>query len=335
MAEQGGGRSFAPARPLEAAFSPAIAGPDAAPALGQPERPSRALPQSPPLAPPAAELRGEPSGQFTAAASGAATAPASGPASVAGPWPGVAVQVPLTPQPGAGAAAQPPVEASRVAPPGLGRGPEEAAERAGGGAAGSYGGAEAAPAPAEAAPGARAGAPEASGTATETSEPLAATGAEPRPPETARAADAVPRAEIARTPGPRVAEQVAVALSAASPGSFELRLHPEELGSVRLGLTASDGGVTVQLTAERPETMDLLRRHADTLARELRQAGYDSVTFRFGSETPQDQRRAPDQGAGHTAPTVLAGTAADPSLAARATHRPPAVMAAGSLDLRL
>ena len=188
-------------------------------------------------------------------------------------------------------------------------------------------------------PALRTEAQESFGAVAEASEPVAGVGAEPRPSDPLRAVDTAPRAEAARSAGPRVAEQVAVALSTASPGKFELRLDPEELGSVRLGLTAVDGSVTVQITAERPETMDLLRRHADTLARELRQAGYDDVNFRFGSETPQDNRRGPAGGAGGAGQvSPLSETdpaAAGPASAARAAHRPLAAMAAGSLDLRL
>lgn len=80
----------------------------------------------------------------------------------------------------------------------------------------------------------------------------------------------------------RAAEQIAAAVRAGPDGRIELQLAPEELGPVRLELSPADGSITVELVAERGETLDLLRRHADMLARELRQAGYGEVRFQFG-----------------------------------------------------
>jgi flagellar hook-length control protein FliK len=125
-----------------------------------------------------------------------------------------------------------------------------------------------------------------------------------------------------------------MALAMNPEGRIELALDPEELGPVRLGLVPGDGSVVVHLAADRAETLDLLRRHVDFLARDLRQSGYGDVTFRFGSETPsgghQPHRHSYDgqaaqQTAADTTPTATQGAA----IAAPRSTRP------GGLDLRL
>ena len=61
----------------------------------------------------------------------------------------------------------------------------------------------------------------------------------------------------------------------------ELTLNPAELGRVRLTFTLTDGGINVAVLAERGETMDLMRRHIETLAQEFRDLGYADVGFQF------------------------------------------------------
>ena len=82
-------------------------------------------------------------------------------------------------------------------------------------------------------------------------------------------------------PPPAVAGQVAVAIGRASDDKLEIRLDPPELGRVQIQLTRHDGGIQAVVMADRPETQDLLRRHAEVLVRELGQAGYDSVSLDF------------------------------------------------------
>ncbi|SNS11388.1 flagellar hook-length control protein FliK [Antarctobacter heliothermus] len=83
--------------------------------------------------------------------------------------------------------------------------------------------------------------------------------------------------------------QVAEGMARLSEGSVEIRLSPEELGQVRMQLLPSDTGMTVHVSADRPETLDLLRRHIDQLARDLADAGYDGASFTF-SEGDRGQR---------------------------------------------
>jgi hypothetical protein len=70
-------------------------------------------------------------------------------------------------------------------------------------------------------------------------------------------------------------------------GSVEVRLWPEELGKVRLAMTPSDVGLTVMVTAERPETLDLMRRHIDLLEADLRENGFDGLAFQFADAHDQ------------------------------------------------
>ena len=70
----------------------------------------------------------------------------------------------------------------------------------------------------------------------------------------------------------------------------ELALNPEELGRVRLTFTATDGGIHVAVMAERGETMDLLRRHIETLAQEFREMGYKDVKFEFSRNGQNDEQ---------------------------------------------
>ena len=64
-------------------------------------------------------------------------------------------------------------------------------------------------------------------------------------------------------------------------GTVELSLSPEELGRVRLRLHPSEAGLSVTITAERAETLDLMRRNIDILEREFLEIGYEGAQFDF------------------------------------------------------
>ena len=61
----------------------------------------------------------------------------------------------------------------------------------------------------------------------------------------------------------------------------ELFLDPVELGRVRFELSSSADRVQVNVSVERPETLDLLRRNIDVLRAEFREAGFDAATLSF------------------------------------------------------
>ena len=67
------------------------------------------------------------------------------------------------------------------------------------------------------------------------------------------------------------------------PSSVEMTLSPEELGKVRLLMTPDNDQLRVVIQAERPETLELLRRNLESFTTDLRQSGYTTTSFSFGS----------------------------------------------------
>jgi hypothetical protein len=114
-------------------------------------------------------------------------------------------------------------------------------------------------------------------------------------------------------------------------GVIEVRLQPEELGRVRLTMVAAEAGMSVQVTAERPETLELIRRHIDLFESDLRKQGFAGMSFSFGSEHAESSDRhargdAPDDAA-----------VAPPGSDARivAVIGPSAIHENGKLDMRI
>ncbi|MGB5836403.1 MAG: flagellar hook-length control protein FliK [Albidovulum sp.] len=81
--------------------------------------------------------------------------------------------------------------------------------------------------------------------------------------------------------GARMAE----AISRSPDRPVEITLAPEELGRVRMSITTQDGALTMLLQADRPETLDLLRRHIDTLAQDFKDIGFENLSFSFGQNS--------------------------------------------------
>ena len=145
------------------------------------------------------------------------------------------------------------------------------------------------------------------------------------------APDAPPAQTVATPASPQpVIGQVAVAIARANEHRVEIRLDPPELGRVQIHLTPVDGGVQAVVLADRPETQDLLRRHAHALAQELGDAGFGSVSLDFAA----GQQAAPDRGAPRPPPSFEpAPFVAGPSPTVAPAARP--AVAAGALDIRL
>ncbi len=134
-----------------------------------------------------------------------------------------------------------------------------------------------------------------------------------------------------------VIQQIAQAAAQISDRPIELRLNPEELGRVRLVLSLGENNaISVSIQAERPETLDLMRRNIGDLAREFRDLGYDNPEFSFGSGAREQGGR--DEAAPLRAPGPGAAVSAEagPDEAA-ARSRPAALVLEMSerLDLRL
>ncbi|WP_425071567.1 flagellar hook-length control protein FliK [Sagittula sp. S175] len=92
-----------------------------------------------------------------------------------------------------------------------------------------------------------------------------------------------------------VVRQIVDGFSRINEGTVELRLAPEELGRVRMYLVSGEHGLTVHIQADRPETLDLMRRNVDELARNLADAGYEGAGFSFGEERQGAEGRAAGQ----------------------------------------
>lgn len=66
----------------------------------------------------------------------------------------------------------------------------------------------------------------------------------------------------------------------------EMALSPPELGRVVIRFEADPAGGTLHLLVERPETLDLMRRHVDLLETALRAAGHDGCSIALGGRDP-------------------------------------------------
>lgn len=153
--------------------------------------------------------------------------------------------------------------------------------------------------------------------------------------ETRHGADHVMRAEASRHEAPRpVAQQMAEAARALRDGPVELTLKPEELGRVRMTLaTGADGAMTMTVQAERPETLDLMRRHINDLARELQQMGFSDLNFSFGRDRSGSGQAPVSASWADDGPEQP--VAAIPLAAHGFANRPAVAPATGGLDLRL
>ena len=89
-----------------------------------------------------------------------------------------------------------------------------------------------------------------------------------------------------------VIKQVSEAIRLSPGGSIDIALSPEELGAVRMKLTGNEGQMTVIVQADRQETLDLMRRHIDSLSSEFRAIGYGDVSFSFQSGSSHTQGRS-------------------------------------------
>lgn len=113
-----------------------------------------------------------------------------------------------------------------------------------------------------------------------------------------------PAPQVANTPPPPIPLQVVEAMIAAlphDPDHIELTLRPEELGNLRFDIQRHGHHLQFVLSADRPETLDLMRRHLPELLAELRQAGIDSSSFSFsgwseGRQPAREDRPVPAGG---------------------------------------
>ena len=153
----------------------------------------------------------------------------------------------------------------------------------------------------------------------------------PAPPHAGLSPPHIPAGPPAAAPLPAAvpAQIVQAATDSGSPVT-EIRLSPEELGSLRIELRTEGDRAFVTLSAERADTLDLLRRHSDRLAADFRAAGFAQVDLGFGHWT------GPGQGADQAAPAPdgpMSPEAPPPDLAAWPS--PVSAPAGAGLYLRL
>ena len=102
----------------------------------------------------------------------------------------------------------------------------------------------------------------------------------PRPPNLPQS-DVPPMHRPAAMPA-NLHSQLLTHVPSALQKQVEVLLAPEELGHVKFQIRHIGDSVSVFLSAERPETMDMLRRNGEDLLREFRQAGFSGASLDFG-----------------------------------------------------
>ncbi|WP_372838804.1 flagellar hook-length control protein FliK [Phaeovulum sp.] len=135
--------------------------------------------------------------------------------------------------------------------------------------------------------------------------------------------------------GAAVVRQIIASVAQSTERVVEVSLAPEELGRLRMTLTTVEHGVSVAMQAERPETLDLIRRHIDQLARDFRDLGYSNISFSFGDRPQHHQQHAESPAPTAPQPQEPQAQAARSATSIGATHAQPLSSASGGLDLRL
>ena len=107
--------------------------------------------------------------------------------------------------------------------------------------------------------------------------------------------------------GANIGRQIVAVVSGQRTGVTEIRLDPPELGHLWIEVSAEGDRVTLLITAERQDTLDLLRRHAERLTVDLRAEGFQRLDIGFG-------HRPEGEAAGSGQPFVAGGAEQDPAL---------------------
>ena len=89
-----------------------------------------------------------------------------------------------------------------------------------------------------------------------------------------------------------IAQQLGVQLSNQKEKTTTIRLTPEDLGHVRMTLRTNDTGLSLAIFAERPETAEFMRRNIEILAQEFQSLGFESLSFQFDGDAPNQNANA-------------------------------------------
>ncbi|WP_435256952.1 flagellar hook-length control protein FliK [Thioclava sp. FR2] len=96
-------------------------------------------------------------------------------------------------------------------------------------------------------------------------------------------------------------EAIVRSVSTEQSQTTELTLTPDELGKLKFEITTQDDQTSIRVFAERGETLELLRRNADSLLNELRQMGLSQGSLSFGSWS-QRSKSEPQTTGGNQSP---------------------------------
>ena len=132
-----------------------------------------------------------------------------------------------------------------------------------------------------------------------------------------------------------LATQINGMLARQGDGTTEFTLSPEELGRVRITLqpeSVTGDRVIVMLSFDRPETLDLFRRHADLLSEALQAAGYSGSSIGFSQSGAGNDGGNDDGRGGNPGGSALESPTDD---APRPAPFPLRAAFHGALDLRL
>ncbi len=89
-----------------------------------------------------------------------------------------------------------------------------------------------------------------------------------------------------------IAAQIFEAIPNADSKDIQIKLSPEELGGVRIVFSSRDaGGLTIYV--ERPETLELMRRHESDLSRQFQEFGAGQSSFSFQQERGETDHDLP------------------------------------------
>lgn len=92
-----------------------------------------------------------------------------------------------------------------------------------------------------------------------------------------------------------VATQIAQSIAAAEGPQIEVKLSPEELGTVRIVMSARDSGMQVTVFAERSETLEVLKNDEAGLQADLESMGFSGSDLSFEQESPDENSEQTNQ----------------------------------------
>ncbi len=73
--------------------------------------------------------------------------------------------------------------------------------------------------------------------------------------------------------------------------ALQITLDPVELGKVRIVFNRSDSGMQISFVMERAETLDLMKRFSENLARDLKEMGLTNLSFSFSGHQHNGQAK--------------------------------------------